>query len=379
MRRSVVLGSPVDREIDAREDLERPVGFRERLRHERGLAAGRGLREADVRDAVFLAHLFEPGQELLGSGDHLVRRRGLRRLRAELGRLLSQRRGLLLGVDSFLLAALLVGDALALVVLPAHVVDVDDLAVRVEVEHAVDGLADELDVVADHDEPALVRLEEVAQPHDAVGVEVVGRLVEDHGVGVAEEDASEFDAATLSAGERLERLIEDPVGQGEVVRNDGGLRLGRVSADGFEPLGEPAEAAHRLLGDVRVVAAHVLGGLADAGLEVAEPARVEDARARELFGVARPRILGQVAELAGHLHGSIGRNEVAREHLGQRRLAGAVAPHEAHLVSGGDAEVHATHQLARTDADLEVTDGKHGGVTCSSREDSAPERASLPV
>ena len=64
------------------------------------------------------------------------------------GGLQLQHTGLLLGVGALLLAALLVGGALTLVVLPAHVVDVDHRAVRVEVEHPVHGLADELDVVA---------------------------------------------------------------------------------------------------------------------------------------------------------------------------------------------------------------------------------------
>ncbi len=140
-------------------------------------------------------------------------------------------RRLLLDVGALLLAALLVGDPLAQVVLPVHVVDVDDLAVRVEVEHAVDRLADELDVVADDDEPALVALEELAQPHDAVGVEVVRRLVEDHRLRVREQDPRQLDASSLAARERPERLVEDAVGQREVVRDGRGLRLGRVAAE----------------------------------------------------------------------------------------------------------------------------------------------------
>ena len=113
--------------------------------------------------------------------------------------------------------------ALTQVVLPVHVVDVDHLAVRVEVEHPVDGLADQFDVVADHDQPALVPLQELAQPHDAVSIEVVGRLVEDHRLCVGEKDASEFDAPALTAGESVQRLVEDAIRQRQVVRDGGCL------------------------------------------------------------------------------------------------------------------------------------------------------------
>ncbi|MBG9885630.1 hypothetical protein ABE10_03320, partial [Bacillus toyonensis] len=121
---------------------------------------------------------------------------GLARLGTETCGLLLERRRLLLGVRALLLATFLVGDALAQVVLPVHVVDVDDLAVRVEVEHPVDRLADQLDVMADDDQAALVALEEITQPHDAVRVEMVGRLVEDHRLRVGEEDPGELDAPT---------------------------------------------------------------------------------------------------------------------------------------------------------------------------------------
>ena len=125
---------------------------------------------------------------------------GLRRLRPELRGLILECGGLLLDVGPLLAAALLVGGALAQVQLPAHVVDVDELPVRVEVEDAVDGLADELDVVRDDDQSAAVALQELAQPHDAVGVEVVRGLVEDHRLRVREQDARELDATPLPAG-----------------------------------------------------------------------------------------------------------------------------------------------------------------------------------
>ena len=81
--------------------------------------------------------------------------------------------------------------------LPADVVDVEHGAVRVQVEDLVDDLLDEVDVVADDQEPATVVLEVVAQPGDRVGVEVVGRLVEQQGLRVGEQDAGQLDTPPL--------------------------------------------------------------------------------------------------------------------------------------------------------------------------------------
>ena len=98
--------------------------------------------------------------------------------------------------------------------LPADVVLVERCPVGVEVEHPGHHLLEQGDVVADHDETAAVPLEEVAQPDDRVGVEVVGRLVEEQGLGAAEQDAGQLDPATLAAGERAERLRRAPARAG---------------------------------------------------------------------------------------------------------------------------------------------------------------------
>ena len=55
--------------------------------------------------------------------------------------------------------------------------------------------------MGDRDDRARVLLQEPLQPVDRLGVEVVGRLVEQQQVGVAEQQPGERDAALLAAGE----------------------------------------------------------------------------------------------------------------------------------------------------------------------------------
>ena len=216
----------------------------------------------------------------------------LRGLGAELGGLVFEHTGLLLDVGALLAAALLVGGTLALVVLPAHVVDVDDLAVGVEVEDLVDRLPHELDIVSDHDESARVVLEEVAQPHDRVSVEVVGRLVEDHRIGIGEEDARELDTTTLTARERLERLVENAVGQVQIGSDGCRFRLGRVAAECLEPIRQARVLLHRSLCDCGIGRAHVHRRFLHAEQQGSQTAGIEDARTSEFVGVTRARVLG---------------------------------------------------------------------------------------
>ena len=265
-------------------------------------------------------------------------------------------RRLLLDVGALLLAALLVGLALAQVVLPAHVVDVDDLAVGVEVEDLVDGRPDELDVVADHDDAALVALEELAQPDHRVGVEVVGRLVEDHRVGAGEQDAGELDAAALAAREGLERLVEDAVGQREVRCDRRRLGLGRVAAERQEAVFElavrassprsltAASVARHLERRLRACRARACRGRGRRGCACA-PCR----RGCRSAGPAA----GSRSRRCASMRAAVGL-QLPREGLGERRLAGAVAPDEPDLVALVDAEGHVLHEHARADADLEV-------------------------
>ena len=98
-----------------------------------------------------------PVHQLLGALEHRLRGLRLGGLGAHLVGLVGERLGLVLGVHPLALAALLVGLALGEVRRPAHVVDVDLGPVGVEVEHLVDARLEQPDVVADHDQAALVR------------------------------------------------------------------------------------------------------------------------------------------------------------------------------------------------------------------------------
>ena len=76
--------------------------------------------------------------------------------------------------------------------MPAHIVQIKDAAVRVQVEHLVDHGLQQRRVVTDHDKAAAMCAEVVTQPRDGIGVEVVRRLVEQERLRTTEQDAGKL-------------------------------------------------------------------------------------------------------------------------------------------------------------------------------------------
>ena len=159
----------------------------------------------------------------------------------------------------------------------------------------------------------------------------------------------------------LQRLVEDAVGQREVVRDRRRLRLGRVAAERLEALGEVARtSSSRLAATSGVLVAHRERCLVHAERERAEAAGVEDARAREHLGVAR---------CAGPAAGS--RSRPMRSTVppaGSRSpastfvrvvLPAPLRPTRPTLSPFDDAERDVRHQHAGAHADLEVVHGEH--------------------
>ena len=74
-------------------------------------------------------------------------------------------------------------------------------AAAVELEDPAGDVVEEVAIVGDRDDRALVLGEVALEPGDGLGVEVVGRLVEQQQVGRAQQQAAQRDAAALAAGE----------------------------------------------------------------------------------------------------------------------------------------------------------------------------------
>ena len=85
---------------------------------------------------------------------------------------------------------------------PARVVALPrDAVAAVEFENPLGGVVEEVAVVGDGDHGAGEAHEELFQPFDRFGVEVVGRFVEQQHVGLCQQQLAQRDAALFAAGE----------------------------------------------------------------------------------------------------------------------------------------------------------------------------------
>ncbi len=218
----------------------------------------------------------------------------------------------------------------------------------------------------DDHEAALVAPEVVAQPGDRVGVEVVGGLVEEQGLGTRVQDAGELDAAALATGERAEGLAEHPLVEAEGPGDRRGLGLGGIPAGRGELRLEPAVAVHGAVLLLPRVRRHGDLGGSQVAHDRVEPTRREDAVARQDAEVDATGVLRQVADRAGPGDRTGGGLGDTREGLGESRLPGAVATDETHPVTGRDAERRVVEEQAGARAQLDGGSGDHevpfGGV-----------------
>ncbi len=186
-----------------------------------------------------------------------------------------------------LVRARFLGQARLLLLEPARVVAlVGDAPAAVELEDPAGDVVQEVAVVGDRDDRALVLGQVLLEPRDRLRVEVVGGLVEQQQVGRAQQQPAQRHAAALAAGEgadvgvgrrqaqRVHRVFELRVQVPRVggfdLRLDRAELLGGVLGVVGRELVEAVEQRLRLGDAVLDVAANVLG-LVELGLLLEHP------------------------------------------------------------------------------------------------------------
>ena len=200
------------------------------------------------------------------------------------------------------------------------VVDLDDLR-----DHAVHEVA----VVRGHEDGGGGVAEEALQPDDRLDVEVVGRLVEQQDVEVAEEDAGHGDAHLPAAGERAGVAVDLRVVEAEAVEHGTGARLELVASVVLILL------LHLAVTGQRRLVVQVLLELEELVVEVAEAAAAGDGLVEDGTAAHLVDFLTEVAdgELLRHGDRAVVRALLARDHPEKRRLAGAVRPDQPGLLA----------------------------------------------
>ena len=342
----------VNSQVHAGEHNVRTVGFRNILCHDWRTTARSWFRETNIRHFLLLLRLGRVLEEFLRAAHHVLCGHGLGGLRVQANTLLHEAFRLLFGDLAFAAATFLVNHALVQVGLPAEGIHVNLAKLRIQMPHLVHHFVQQFGGVGDDQESTLVFLQVSAQPFDGVGVQMVGRFVEDQCVRIGEQDAGQFDTTTLAAGKRAQLLAHDLLRQTETCRHGGRFGLCGIAAGLFEILHGLVVAVHRLGHDIRIRIGHVLFGLAYAFDDAGDVSRAHHAVQCGLLRVGGMRVLWQIAEFAGDTYLAGGRQHIAGDHTGQRGLACSIASDQTDLVPLGNVEVGGMQQRARTDLNL---------------------------
>ncbi len=141
----------------------------------------------------------------------------------------------------------------------------------VELEDPAGDVVEEVAIVGDGDDGARILLEEALEPGHRLGVEMVGRLVEQQHVGLLQQEPAQRDAAPLAAGELRDLGVARRQAQRVHRDLDGAIELPGV--DGVDLVLQPRLLLEQLLHLV------VVERLAELGADLLE-AREQSARRR---------------------------------------------------------------------------------------------------
>ena len=205
-----------------------------------------------------------------------------------------------------------------------------DAAPAIELEDPLRHVVEEVPVVGDRDDGARVLLEEAFEPVDRLGVEVVGRLVEEQQVGVAEEQPGERDATLLATGQGRDVGVVGRAAQG--VHRDVDVALEVPGIGRGDPVLERGlPGADRLVVGVGVgPGGHDRVVLVDQGLDLGHA--VEHV-ALDVLGRVELGLLAEIADREAGRQPRLAHEPVIEpgHDPQQGRLAGAVGPDDADL------------------------------------------------
>ena len=211
----------------------------------------------------------------------------------------------------------------------------------------------------DGDDGARIFVQEVFQPGDRLGVEVVGRFVEQQHIRLRQQQPAQRHAALLAARQRADLRI--PRRQPQRVRGDLELALQFPAADRVDPVLQLRLVVHQLRH--RVVGQGLGEAVADRIKPVEQVLDVADPLADDLahgLRLVQLRFLRQVADLDAGLGAGFALDLPvnAGHDPEQARFSGAVEAQDADLGPGEEAQADVAQDDAPGGHDL--ADPVHG-------------------
>ena len=197
----------------------------------------------------------------------------------------------------------------------------------------------EVAIVRDGQDGALVVMQEVLEPQDRLGVQVVRGLVEQQQVGSLEQQLAQGNTTALAAGKHVDRHVG--IGQLQGVHGLAELGIDIPAVGGVDLVLELAHLGHEGV-HVAVRVAHLLADLVEA-IDLGDHVAKRHAHVLDdgLVIVERRLLLQDAHGVAGGEPGiAVGDLLDTGHDLEQGRLAHTVGAHDADLGTGVEAQGH---------------------------------------
>jgi len=206
----------------------------------------------------------------------------------------------------------------------------------VDLDHLVDDAVHELAVVRGHEQRALVSFQELLEPDQAFEVEVVARLVEQHGVGTHQENSRQRHAHLPAAGQRADVAVHHLLAEAETSEHFACPPLQRIAVEFLEAVLHLAVAHDDIV--------HLVGarGVRHRGLELLQFARNCTDGTGAIYHLGHRAAAGHLADVLAEIadgdaaidgHLPFVGQFLTRDHPEQRRLARAIGADEADLLA----------------------------------------------
>ena len=216
-----------------------------------------------------------------------------------------------------------------------------------QLHHPVGHRVDEVAVVAHEQHRARVVTQRVLEPGHRIGVEVVGGLVEHQHVGLGQQQLRQGGAHAPTARHLAQHAVRVARREAQAVQDGLGFRLDGVTTEHLEAvLGLAVGRQDPVVLDAGG-AAHPVGERGELVLELADLGRAPQHRVEH----RAPRDLGQLlgqeadAQVLGTVHVARVGRLLAEQDLDERRLAGAVVPHQRRAPARDQRQGHVPEQL----------------------------------
>ena len=224
------------------------------------------------------------------------------------------------------------------------VLDMDDA-----IHHGIEEVA----VVRNEHQRALIALEPLLQPDDGVEIQVVGRFIQQQQIGAAEQRLGQVQAHTPATGEASDRRVELIAAKTQTVQQLGGTGANAVGTYGIELA---VQLGHQQTVVIRL-------GPGELGFQGAELLVAVD-HVLQGGAVQRRGLLGHAGNLpaGGQAEAAVVDGQLAPHQRKEGGLATAVLAHQAHLVAGVYGGGRVVQQRAAAADQFDLTGNYHGWV-----------------